>query len=167
MLAAFRFPAVLVLLLAGCGRDVSTTELRLQARSENGREWVEIVAPTRVLKINDWVRGCTGNTEVLYQSPRVLSLACREAAPRYASFRLVNGERLGLARVLQAGTEGPLQEAIDRYLRKKHLGAFRPGDNFALTAQGLMFPTPEGDVIVSSIELRPLLHPEAALLVGR
>ena len=30
-----------------------------------------------------------------------------------------------------------------------------------------MFPTSEGDVVVSSIELRPLLRPDAALLVGR
>lgn len=155
------------LLAVGCRSGPSTTDLRLTSRSEGGREFLEITAPPQALKINDWIRNCRGNVEVLYQSPRVLSLACRAAEPQYVSFLLEDGQRLGLANVIQAGGEGQLQEAVNRYLRKKHLNAFRPNDNFALTAQGLMFPTAEGDVIVSSIELRPLLRPDAALLVGR
>ena len=120
-----------------------------------------------MLKINDWIRDCTAKSEVLYQSPRVVSLACREQPAKYASFRIDDGSRLRLAQTIQAGAEPMLQEAINRYLRKKRLHAHRPSDNFALTAQGMMFPTEEGDVIVSTIEIRALLHPEAALLVGR
>jgi len=155
------------MLLSGCRPGLSTTDLRLIAKSEGGREWLEITAPPQALKINDWIRSCPANVEVLYQSPRVLSLACRSAPQSYASFELENGQRLGLMNIIQAGGQGQLQEAVNRYLRKQHLQAFRPTDNFALTAQGLMFPTPEGDVVVSSIELRPLLRPDAALLVGR
>lgn len=167
----FRVPSlaflISALLLSGCRPGVSTTELRLIAKNEGGREWLEITAPPHALKINDWIRSCPANVEVLYQSPRVLSLACRSTPQSYASFQLEDGQRLGLAHVIQAGGDGQLQEAVNRYLRRKHLQAFRPNDNFALTAQGLMFPTAEGDVVVSSIDLRPLLRPDAALLVGR
>ena len=167
----FRVASVVFLisaiLFSACRSGVSTTDLRLTAKNEGGREWLEITAPPQALKINDWIKNCSANVEVLYQSPRVLSLACRSKPQSYASFQLEDGQRLGLMNVIQAGGEGQLQEAVNRYLRKQHLHAFRPNDNFALTAQGLMFPTAEGDVVVSSIELRPLLRPDAALLVGR
>jgi hypothetical protein len=161
------FLLFLTLVAAGCARQISTTELRLIARSEGGRTWVEVTAPPQALPINDWVKKCPGNVSVLYQSPRVVSLGCTGEAPEYASFRLEDGRRLVLRDTIQRGVEGQLQEAVNRYLRKKNRGAFIPGDSFSLTAQGMVFPTPEGDVIVSSIEMRPLLSPEAALLVGR
>lgn len=154
-------------LLAGCTKTVSTTDLRLIAHDENGRQWVEITAPSQTLKINDWIRACPANVEVLYQSPRVLSLGCRSAAPVYVTFRLEDGARLALRDIIQVGREGQLQEAINRYLRRTKQSAFSPSDSFAMAAQGLLFPTPEGDVVVSSIELRPLLRPDVALLVGR
>ena len=47
------------------------------------REWLEITAPPQAVKINDWIRSCAANAEVLYLSPRVLSLACRSAPQTY------------------------------------------------------------------------------------
>lgn len=162
-----KYGILAALLLTGCLKTVSTTELRLVAHNDGGREWIEITAPPQALKINDWIKPCSARVDVIYQSPRVLSLGCRSDKPDYATFRLEDGARLALHDVIQIGGDSQLQEAVDRSLRRARHGAFTPGDSFALSAQGLIFPSPEGDVIVSAIELQRLMRPDAALLVGR
>lgn len=163
-----KYGILVALLLTGCTRTISTTDLRLVAHSEGGREWIEITAPQQALKINDWIKSCPARVEVMYQSPRVLSLGCRSEMPVYATFRLEDGTKLGLHDVIQIGGDSQFQEAVDRSLRRtRYKEAFTPGDSFALTAQGLNFPSPEGDIVVSSIELQRLMRPDAALLVGR
>jgi hypothetical protein len=155
------------LLLAGCFNKASVTELRLQARTDKGREWVEVLAPPQALPINQWVAACSANVQVLYQSPRVVSLGCRAPEPLYASYRLDTGDRLTIENTIQRGQEQSLQDAVNRYLWKTPLKQFRPTGNFALTGEGMIFPTPQGEVVVSSIELRPLLARETAFLIGR
>ncbi|MCX6598241.1 MAG: hypothetical protein NTV70_17955 [Acidobacteria bacterium] len=154
-------------LLAGCFNNASVTELRLKAHQANGREWLEVLAPPQALPINQWVAACPASVYVLYQSPRMVSLGCRAAEPMYASYRLDTGDRLTIENTIQRGQEQALQEAVNRYLWKTPLKQFRPTGNFALTGQGMIFPTADGEVVVSSIELRPLLDRETAFLIGR
>ncbi|MCX6591602.1 MAG: hypothetical protein NTZ56_08770 [Acidobacteria bacterium] len=155
------------LTLAACFNKPVPTELRLKAYQKEGLERLEVLAPTQALPINQWIAACTASVHVLYQSPRVVSLGCRAPEPAYASYRLDSGERLTLENTIQRGQEQPLQEAINRYLWRTPLKQFRPTNNFALTGQGLIFATPQGEVVVSSIELRPLLGRETAFLIGR
>lgn len=151
---------------SGCGKG-PPTELRLIASQENGHEKIHIAAPPQALKINEWIDSCGANVAVIYQSPRILSIACRDNVQVYASFRLDTGNHLSLRDVIHQDRFDQLLEAITREQGKKGKKGFTPTNNFAMAAQGLLFPTPEGEVIVSSIDLRPLLKPDVALLVGR
>jgi hypothetical protein len=161
------------LLIGDCERSISTTTLRLASHSEGEREWIEVLAPESAKQANVWIQQCvTGSgqrrAEVIYQSPRLLSLACRRGSQTvYASFRVLNGQHLRLSDVIQPGAEQDLTTAAERAERKMRRPAQRVAEDFALTAQGLIFFDGVSDVIIPSTELRPLLQPEAALLVGR
>lgn len=158
---------LLSITLAGCFNKPAPTELRLKAFQQDGRERLEVLAPPQALPINQWIAACPASVQVIYQSPRVVSLACHAPEPAYASYRLDSGDRLTVENTIQRGQEQALQEAVNRYLWKTPLKHFRPTNNFALTGQGMIFPTPQGEVVVSSIELRPLLARETAFLIGR
>jgi hypothetical protein len=156
------------LLLAACAKKISTTDLRLAAKSEGGREWVEVVAPPEALPINGWIRQCAARVEVIYQSPRVLSLACRESPQSiYASFRLLDGYHLRMTDVIQTGADGALREAADKAFRRKKREPGPINPDFALNAQGMIFSSGPDDIIIPQTELRPMVKPESALLVGR
>ncbi len=151
---------------SGCGKG-TPTELRLVATQKDGHEKIQITAPPQALKINEWIDSCGANITVIYQSPRILSIACRDRVQVYASFRLDTGNHLSLRDVIHQDRFDQLLEAITREQGKRGKKGFTPTNNFAMAAHGLLFPTPEGEVIVSSIDLRPLLKPDVALLVGR
>ncbi len=154
--------------LAGCSKPVSQSDLRLEAKSENGRSWLVVQAPPEALPINDWIRQCTGNVEVIYQSPRVASFACREVtASRYASFRLRDGHHLRLADIIRRESEGEFREAANKAFRKRKTDPGPIPPDVALNAQGLVFYAAGQDVVIPQTELRPMVRPESAFLVGR
>lgn len=154
--------------LAGCARPISQSELRLEAQSAGGRKWVRVTAPPSALMINTWIDGCAGDVEVIYQSPRVASFACRQpGATRYASFRLADGRHLALDDIVQPSALATLQAAADKALRKRGQPAVAVPADVALNAQGLIFFAEGGDVVIPQTDLRPMVKPEAALLVGR
>lgn len=162
------------LLLAACRRQVSTTDLRLEIRQQDGHEWVEVLAPPKMLAANEWIRTCrdrAGATrlEVIYQSPRIVSFACRGSGPTaFASFRIASGKRLTLDEAIQKGKEGAFQAAVVKASGKRGLPEpASPPDRFALTAAGFVFETNGVEVVVPSTEMRPLLTPDVALLLGR
>ncbi len=152
--------------MTGCGGN-KPTELRLIATEDNGHQKLKITAPAQALPINQWIESCSADVKVIYQSPRILSLACRDAVQVYASFRLDTGSHLSLRDVIHQDSFDQLKNEVVLVMEKKKKRGFSPTNNFAMSAQGLVFPTEDGDVIVSSIALRPLLKPDVALLVGR
>lgn len=162
------------ILLSSCKRQISTTELRLEVRQEGSHEWVEVVAPQRMLAANEWIGGCRaggGATRagVIYQSPRIVSLACRgRERPTFASFRISSGRRLTLGDVIQKGKSGAFQAALIKTLAKRGLPEpSLPPEHFALTAGGFVFEMNGAEITVPSTEMRPLLMPDVALLLGR
>lgn len=162
------------MLVASCRRQPSTTELRLEARQEGGHEWVEVTAPAKMLAANEWIGACRTHgeatrLEVIYQSPRVVSFACRGGArPVFASFRIATGRRLTLDDAIQKAKGGAFQEAVVKAAAKRNLPEpSAPPEHFALTAAGFVFETAGAEVTIPSTQMRPLLTPDAALLVGR
>ena len=136
--------------------------------------WVEVVEPAQMRAANTWVASCRSSGEAtrvqpVYQSPRLLSLACRGGAgSRFASFRIADGHRLVLADTIQNGKMGQLQQAAVKAARKRGLPEEFPApDEFALTAAGFVFALGGADVVIPSIDMRPLLQADTALLVGR
>jgi hypothetical protein len=161
-------------ILFSCKRQLSTTDLRLEARQEGSHEWVEVIAPSHVRTANAWIGGCRtqgGSTrlEVIYQSPRIVSFACRGAAkPSFASFRISTGQRLNLDDTIQKAKSGAFQDAVLKAARRRGIPEpHSPPQDFALTASGFVFESSSVEVIVPSTDMRPLLTPDAALLLGR
>jgi hypothetical protein len=162
------------MLLASCKRQLSTTDLRLEIRQEGGHEWVEVIAPPKMLGANAWIAGCRAmggatRVEVIYQSPRIVSFACRGGAtPALASFKIATGAKLTLDDAIQKDKSGAFQTAVVKATSKRGLPEpSSPPRQFALTAAGFVFETNGVEVTVPSVEMRPLLTPDAALLLGR
>jgi hypothetical protein len=162
------------LLLASCKRQISTTDLRLEVRQEGAHAWLEVIAPPQMLGANEWTRGCRAmgeatRADVIYQSPRIVSFACRGGArPAFASFKIATGRRLTLDDAIQKGKSGALQTVVLKAVGKRGLPAPASApEQFALTAAGFVFETNGAEVTVPSTEMRPLLTPDVALLVGR
>ncbi len=169
----FALLTLVLLLTAACKKQVSTTDLRLEAKSEGERQWLVITAPEGMTPANAWITECLKpegprRVEVLYQSPRVLSLACRTGeAGRYASFRIPNGQRLTLSNTIQQGMEEPFIQAVEQALAREKRPLRRPTEDFALKAMGLVFRDGPADIVIGPAQMRPLLSMDAALLVGR
>lgn len=162
------------LLLASCKRQVSTTDLRLESRQGDGHEWVEVIAPAQMVAANEWIAGCRAigpatRLYAMYQSPRIVSFACRGGArSKFASFRIADGRRLGLDDAIQKEKSGAFQAAVLKAASKRGLPEpSSPPLDFALTAAGFVFEANGAEVTVPSTEMRPLLTPKAALLLGR
>jgi len=111
----------------------------------------------------------------------------------YASFRMADGKRLELEDLLQPGGLPALLSAGESALRKARRipvnrelaqvglvfpnGRFALTTNFCLTARGMVFHYNPGElgnaqteaveVVISPLEIRPLLRPGAAYLVDR
>jgi hypothetical protein len=163
-----------IAMLVSCKKTLSTTDLRLEIRSEAGHEWVEVIEPAQMRAANAWISMCREATpasrlEVVYQSPRVVSFACRGSAkPLLASFRISTGRRLTLDDTIQRLKSGGFQDAVLKAARKRGLPEPQsPPQEFALTAAGFVYEFHGTEVTIPSTEMRPLLTPEAALLLGR
>ncbi len=158
---------------AACRKQLSTTTLRLEARQEAGHQWLEVMEPDGARAANVWIGGCRNaaaesRVDVIYQSPRIFSLACRQQASlALASFRVSDGQRLLLESTIQKDKVQAFRSAVDKALRKSGLENAGDPASFALTAAGLVFPAGTAQVVVPATEMRPLLNPDAALLVGR
>lgn len=111
----------------------------------------------------------------------------------YASFRIADGKQLQLEDLLQPGGLPTLRSAGESALRKARRipvnrelaqeglafpnGRFALTTNFCLTARGMVFHYNPGElgnaqteaveVVISPLEIRPLLRPDAAYLVDR
>jgi hypothetical protein len=110
-----------------------------------------------------------------------------------ATFEFARGMRLTLSSAVQPGREEELIAAGERAFRKTRRipgattlaeagyrfgsGRFHLTQNFALTARGMVFLFNPGEIaaesqgiielVIPSTEIRPVLRPEAAVLVGR
>ena len=165
---------LVAMLLMSCRRQISTTDLRLETRQEGGHQWVEVIAPAQMLATNQWIAGCrapggTTRLEVIYQSPRIVSFACRGGQrPTFASFKIATGKQLTLDDAIQKLKSGAFQNAVVKATDKRKLPEPQsPPQHFALTAAGFVFEVNGVEVTVPSTEMRPLLTPDAALLLGR